>query len=95
MSLVFDKKFLLNIYKAELLYKFHQALECIKLYETKYGKKFEEFEKQVKNNAENFDVWDDYMEWKACIKELETLKKLLQEVEDGNPELFKAISNSG
>ena len=87
MSLIVSKEKLLNIYKAELLYELHRAPECIRLFEIKYGKTFEEFEKDLKSSSENFEAWDDYMEWKACIKTLDTLRKELQEIEDENTKL--------
>ena len=87
MSLIINRKLVKNFYKAELFYKLHKAKECIKLFEAKYGKSFKEFERDVKTNPENFEVWDDYMEWKACIKEFETVNKLLKELENGNIEV--------
>jgi len=48
----------------------HRASECIRLFEIKYGKTFEEFERELKSSPENFEAWDDYMEWKACVKAL-------------------------
>jgi len=87
MSLTVSKEKLLNIYKAELLYELHQASECIRLFEIKYGKSFEEFEKDMKSSPENFEAWDDYMEWKACMKTLNTLRKELNKIENGNIKL--------
>jgi len=87
MSLIVSKERLLNIYKAELLYELHRASECIRIFEIKYGKTFEEFERELKSSPENFKAWDDYMEWKACMKTLNTLRKELQEIKNGNIKL--------
>ena len=76
MSLMLNKEKLINIYKAELLYELHRASECIRLFEAKYGKTFEEFKKELALSSEDFEAWDDYMEWKACIKTLDTIKNL-------------------
>jgi len=84
MSLTLDKAKVINLYKAELMYEIHRASECIRLFEIKYGKTFEEFEKEIKILPEKFEVWDDYMEWKACVKSLATLKKMLRELESGD-----------
>ncbi len=84
MSLIINRKLVKNFYKAELFYKLHKAKECIKLFEAKYGKSFKEFERDVKTNSENFEAWDDYMEWKSCIKELETVNKLLNVISNLN-----------
>ncbi len=87
MPLIVSREKLLNIYKAELLYELHRASECVRLFEIKYGKTFEEFERELKSSPENFEAWDDYMEWKACVKTLNTLRKELQEMKDGNIKL--------
>ena len=84
MSLVLDKGKLINLYKAELLYEIHRVSECIRLFEIKYGKTFEEFEKEIKASPEKFEVLDDYMEWIACVKSLATLKKMLKKLESGD-----------
>ncbi|NJE10828.1 hypothetical protein [Thermococcus sp. MAR1] len=55
--------------------------EKIKLFEEKYGMKFEEFEKKIKSSEESFEAWDDYIEWKAYVKKLEELKSRLREIE--------------
>jgi len=84
MSLILDKGKLISLYKAELLYEIHRTSECIRLFEVKYSKTFEEFEKELKISPENFEAWDDYMEWKACVKNLATLEKKLVELESGD-----------
>ena len=78
MSLVLDKGKLISLYEAELLYEIHRVSECIGLFEIKYGKTFEEFEKEIKTSPEKFEVWDDYMEWKACVRSLATFKEILK-----------------
>jgi len=70
---VLNGKKIMNLYKAELLYELHRVSECIKMFEAKYGKSFKEFEKEITSSPESFEAWDDYMEWKACIKEIEKL----------------------
>jgi len=67
MSLILDRRNLISLYKVEL-YEIHRTSECIRLFKVKYGKIFEEFEKELKISPENFEAWDDYMEWKACVK---------------------------
>ncbi|MDH7579009.1 MAG: hypothetical protein QHH75_14620 [Bacillota bacterium] len=55
--------------------------EHIKLFEQKYGCAFQDFEKKVKQEAEDFGQWDDYIEWKAYQKSFEGLKKKIGEIE--------------
>jgi hypothetical protein len=56
------------------LYELHIVKEKIALFEKKYGKTFEEFEREV-FEKESFEKWDDYMEWKAYLKTLEDLQR--------------------
>ena len=55
--------------------------EHIRLFEQKYGCSFQDFEKRVQQEAENFTQWDDYIEWKAYQKSFEGLKKKIGEIE--------------
>lgn len=54
--------------------------EHIKLFEKKYGLTFHEFEKQVSKESEDFEKWDDYIEWKAYHKKLNDLIKTLDDI---------------
>jgi hypothetical protein len=56
------------------LYELHIIKEKLKLFEKKYSKTFEEFEKEVLEK-EDFEKWDDYLEWKAYLKTLKSLEK--------------------
>jgi len=67
-----------QVEKMMLLYEFHIVREKLRLFEKKYGKSFEEFEIEVKKK-EDFEKWDDYMEWKAYLKAYEDLKKVVTE----------------
>ena len=43
--------------------------EKIKLYEKKYGQTFDEFEIRSKQSGnENFEEWDDLIEWEAYTR---------------------------
>lgn len=47
----------------------HAANEKIRLFERKYGQTWDEFSKEVETASdEDFARWDDYIEWKACVK---------------------------
>jgi len=46
------------------------------------------FEKKVKQEKENFEKWDDYIEWKAYVESLKNLESKLRKIEgakDGLP----------
>ena len=79
------EKSLQELYSANLYYELHIAEDKIKLFETKYNCRFEDFEKQVSDKSdENFDEWDDYIEWKAYEKTKEGLLKQKSDIEHGN-----------
>jgi hypothetical protein len=50
--------------------------EKLMLFEKKYNCNFPDFERRVTTaEEENFDEWDDYMEWKAFYNKHERLKE--------------------
>ena len=60
--------------------KFYTELTLIKeklaLFEKKYNCDFFQFEKSIKEAAEeDFERWDDYMEWKAFYNKYNRLKE--------------------
>lgn len=55
--------------------------EHIKLFEQKYGCSFQEFEGRIRQSAEDFESWDDYLEWKAYQRSFEELKKKIGEID--------------
>jgi hypothetical protein len=69
----------------EILYEIHNVNEKISFFYNKYGVNFPEFEDLVKNaDTENFEVWEDYMQWKASQKQLEQLQADKRDIEIGN-----------
>ena len=83
-KMIIDKESVIDLYKADILYKIHKTSEEIRLFKKKYEKDFNEFKKEIEGSKENFEKWDDYLEWEAAIKEYEYLKKKLEELEFGN-----------
>ncbi len=56
--------------------------EHIKYFEKKYGLSYDEFEKQISETDEEFERWDDYIEWKAYQKKIADLNKSLDSIEN-------------
>ena len=82
---VIDKEKVKDMYYANLMYEHHRVTEKIRLFEKKYGVSFGEFEKSLKDSEkEDFEKWDDYMEWKGYEKVLQKLTKEKQELAVGN-----------
>jgi hypothetical protein len=48
--------------------------ERIRYFERKYGCNFKTFEDRLKHLPENFECWDDFIEWKAYADSLKDLE---------------------
>lgn len=78
-----------DMYYASLMYEYHRVTEKIRLFEKKYGASFGEFEKKMRESRkEEFEKWDDYMEWKGYEMVLQRLIKEKKELEVGD---FKVL----
>lgn len=54
-------------------------------YKAKYALEFKLFEKKIKKSSkENFEYWDDYMEWKAYMNVFNELNNKIKDIERGN-----------
>ena len=74
-----------NLYYANILYQLHLAEDKLHYFESKYEMEFERFEAGIKSSKEeNFEQWDDYMEWKAFKKNYLDLSGQKKDIEDGN-----------
>ncbi len=74
-----------NLYYTNVIFELHQASEKILLFEKKYNKDFSSFEKNIKETKdENYEMWDDYMEWKAYQNSYQQLLIQKKDIEDGN-----------
>lgn len=82
MTIIISKKEVKEFLKLKLLGQISPIKERISFYEKKYHKNFKDFEKTInKSKKEDFDAWDDYIEWKAYTQTLRTLEKKLEEIE--------------
>ncbi len=80
----------LEIYESEVkLYKKLQIIseltlinEHINVFQKKYNCNFEQFEKYVEKGKENFEKWDDYIEWKAYQEKLKELNHKIGDIEN-------------
>ena len=63
----------------------HVYQEKIKYYEKKYATDFQSFEHSI-NQAitENFEAWDDYIEWQAYHQFLNELVAKIEDIKHGN-----------
>ena len=67
------------------IYQIHNLKDKISFFEKKYNKNFLEFEEEIKKGAdENFECWDDYMQWKAYTKSYNQLDSERKDILNGN-----------
>ncbi|MCR4289797.1 MAG: hypothetical protein NUV86_06025 [Candidatus Scalindua sp.] len=82
---IINKEKAKEMYYANMMCEYHKATEKIRLFTKKYEMSFDQFEKDIKGSEqENFERWDDYMEWKGYENVLQTLIKEKKELEVGD-----------
>ena len=82
---IIDKEKAKDMYYANMMYEYHKVYEKIRLFTKKYAMSFEQFEKDIKSSEkEDFEKWDDYMEWKGYENVLQNLIKEKKELEVGD-----------
>jgi len=54
--------------------------ERIRFFEGKYSCTLGEFEAIIKREKEDFERWDDYMEWKAYAESLKDLESKMRDI---------------
>jgi len=66
--------------KLKLISEMLPIKERIKLLENRYDCNFKNFEKKIKKQPENFELWDDYIEWKAYQNKFDEIKGKIGEI---------------
>ena len=79
MTISISKDEVRDVVKLKIVVELNNAKTRVDLLEAKYQKSFNDFEKWMKNSEENFEVWDDDLEWKAYQR---LVKDLMQELSD-------------
>lgn len=79
-----DKNHISRLMLLEAYSKKHKTQERLNFFERKYHQTFSEFEKQLTEDEEVFNHFDDYMEWKAYANYLKELNLKIQELKSGN-----------
>ncbi|MBE0479206.1 hypothetical protein IBX65_08880 [Candidatus Aerophobetes bacterium] len=81
MSIVVSKEDVRTFEKLLTISQIAPIKERIRTFEKKYGYTFEEFEDRMKKEDEDFEKWDDYIEWKAYTESLRNLESKLRAIE--------------
>ena len=82
MEVVISKKELRTYGKLKVISEIAPIQERIKMFERMYNCSLEDFEKRLKKREEDFEAWDEYIEWKAYVRTCEELKRKLKEIEN-------------
>ncbi|MBI2270962.1 MAG: hypothetical protein HYU69_11515 [Bacteroidetes bacterium] len=69
----------------ESLAQLNNVKDKLNFYKAKYASEFKIFEKKVKKSSkEDFEYWDDYIEWKAYVNVFNELSDKIKDIERGN-----------
>jgi len=81
MSITVSKEKIKTFEKLMTISQIAPIKERIRFFEKKHGCTFKVFEKKIKQEKENFEKWDDYIEWKAYVESLRNLESKLRKIE--------------
>lgn len=62
----------------------HIAKDKLRFFQKKYSTSFSEFEKKINTERENFEHYDDYIEWKAYTHIMQSVEKKIYDIRNGN-----------
>ena len=79
-----DKQSVADHLILENLAELHKVKERLRIFEKKYGKDFNAFEKQIRNEEEYFEHYDDYIDWKAALKWKQQLEQRIEDLKHGH-----------
>jgi hypothetical protein len=68
--------------KLKLISQMAPVNERIRSFEMKYGCNITAFENKLSQLPEDFELWDDLIEWKAYADSLKYLESKLKKIED-------------
>jgi hypothetical protein len=75
-----EKSALINIVHDMSMSKMKEYESLMQGFEKKYGLAFDDFERQIESaTKEDFEKWDDYIEWKAYSKSYQYWKSIHEE----------------
>jgi hypothetical protein len=81
---VVSKQNIGNILLLEAFGELHQVQEKLRFFQEKYQHDFVHFSRQLQDEDENFEHFDDYIEWKAYTKLFHETKKKIEDLKHGN-----------
>jgi hypothetical protein len=82
--LTISKENISSILPMEAYSELFHAKEKINLFENKYNLSYKDFEKELSIKSENFQSYDDYIEWKAYMKILRITEQKINDLKNGD-----------
>jgi len=74
MDIIVSKEEIIEYEKLKVISEITLKKEKIILFEKKYGCSIGAFRKRIEETDENFEEWDEYIEWKANFELLKDLE---------------------
>ena len=84
---IIHKQNIVDMFLLETFAEFHQVHEKLCFFKEKYHRDFETFSMEINREEENFEHFDDYMEWKAYVQLFADIKQRIEDLKHGNFQL--------
>ncbi len=84
---VIDKKSVADKVVMQDLSELHKVRETIRIYREKYGQSLSHFKEQMAEQPDDFEHFDDYIDWKAAVKQKELLEQRMEDLKHGDFEV--------
>jgi hypothetical protein len=81
---IIHKQNIVDMVLMETFAELHQVSEKLRFFQEKYHQDFEKFSIEIKGEEENFEHYDDYIEWKAYTQLLRDLNQKIEDLKHGN-----------
>jgi hypothetical protein len=82
MSITVSRDEVIGFEKLKAISQIAPIKERIRFFESKYGCTLAEFRDRIEREKEDFETWDDYIEWRAYIGSLKDLESKMRDIED-------------
>ena len=76
-----------DLLRLDLMARLREAEEKEALYRRTHQQSFEAFEQTVQQGEEDFERWDDYVEWKAYRRVRQNLEQKIEALRRGDFEI--------
>ena len=82
MSVTVSRDEVIGFEKLKAISQIAPIKERIRFFESKYGCTLGVFKDRIEREKEDFEKWDDFIEWRAYIGSLKDLESKMRDIED-------------